>query len=76
MGLPFLYLADKKCFYNCVVKKFFLYNYKFFYKKVTKIYSNFGYTCSDYILYFMLINLYDGFYENCFYNGFYVDCFL
>ena len=24
----------------------------------------------------MLIDLYNGFYENCLYNGFYVDCFL
>ena len=42
----------------------------FFYKK-----NNYGYTCSDYIFYFMLIDLYNISYESCLYNGFYVDCF-
>ena len=30
----------------------------------------------DYNFCFVLIDLYNGFYENCLYNGFYVDCFL
>ena len=31
------------------------------------------YTYSDYIFGFVVIDLYNGFSENCLYNGFYVD---
>ena len=39
-------------------------------------YNNYRYTFSDSIFCFVLIDLYNGFYENYLYNGFYVDCFL
>ena len=45
-----------------MVKKFFLYNCKFFLKKVKIFNCNFGYTCSDYIFCFVLTDLYNGFY--------------
>ena len=37
-------------------------------------YNTYGYTCIGYIFCFVLIDLYNGFYQNCLYNGFYVDC--
>ena len=44
-------------------------------KKLNFFNNNYGYTCSNYIFCFVLIDLYNGFYENCLYNGFYVDCY-
>ena len=35
--------------------------------------NNYRYTCSDYIFCVVLIDLYNGFYENYLNNGFYVD---
>ena len=63
LGLSFLYLEEKKNFYNCMVKK-------------KKFYSNYGYACNDCIFLLCAYYLYNSFYGKCLYNGFSIDCFL